>query len=209
MSDSVTIASLLYLSMFRLSIIAVGALSIYLGYKLFIGGIGLAQGGEGAAVEATLGNTSFALKNAAPGTFFALFGVIVISTMLINAPAEVKHTKDIKPAGEGSEQQTGSETLVMRGADDEKSQQEDAALAIRLNNYAWDLQDKQRTEDALTFAMLALRYAPQKALILDSIASFLFNLERFEEALQYKKQAIAKDGKFTSDLSKYETAVNT
>lgn len=208
MSDSVTIASLLYLSMFRLSIIAVGALSIYLGYKLFMGGIGIAQGGQESGIEATLGNTSFALKNAAPGTFFALFGVIVIASMLVNAPAEVKHSKESQPTSNGVQQQTQTETIVMRGADDEKSQQEDAALAIRLNNYAWDLQDKQQTEDALTFAMLALRYAPQDANVLDSVASFLFDLKRFSEALQYKKEAIAKDIKFTHDLSKYEAAVN-
>jgi hypothetical protein len=209
MSESFTIASILYLSVFRLSIIAVGALSIYLGYKLFIAGVGTAQGGEGAGVEASLGGSTFALKNAAPGTFFALFGVVIIASMLINAPAEIKYNKGSTGSDAQDSTPVLAETLTMRGDNENKDPNKvyDKALAGRLNNYAWDLFEKKETDAALTFAMLANHVHPQQGNIIDTIAEFLFTLGRFEEALQFKQKAILADSSLDSNLKKYQEAV--
>lgn len=72
----------IYLVLFRLSLIAAGVTSIILGYKLLAKASGPSRRG-GGELEAKIGSSSFTLKDAAPGTFFALFGVIVISVMLL------------------------------------------------------------------------------------------------------------------------------
>lgn len=77
-------AFFLYAIVFRLAVIAAGTVSIVLGYRLFTRGI---QTGPANSADATfnakVAGQEFALKNAAPGTFFALFGVIIISIMVI------------------------------------------------------------------------------------------------------------------------------
>lgn len=84
----IMIMGIIYLMLYRLSIVATGALSIYLGYKLFLSGL-FPYAIEGSEFNAeVLGNT-FTLRNAAPGIFFALFGVIVIAIMIIRSPPEV------------------------------------------------------------------------------------------------------------------------
>lgn len=70
----------IYALIFRLAIIATGALSIYLGYMLFVKGV--FGGTQDADLSAEISGTKFSLKNAAPGTFFALFGVVIITVML-------------------------------------------------------------------------------------------------------------------------------
>lgn len=73
---------IIYLTLFRLAIITAGVVSIVLGYRLFCRGIWPEAGsGKGATVDAKVGVTHFTLKNAAPGTCFALFGVIIITVM--------------------------------------------------------------------------------------------------------------------------------
>ncbi|CAN2043184.1 Tetratricopeptide repeat protein [Candidatus Magnetomoraceae bacterium gMMP-13] len=79
---------IIYLILFRLSIITVGAISIVLGYRLFCRGI-LSEGSSGSAFEGKVGSSQFILKNAAPGTFFALFGVIIICVMVASGSPEM------------------------------------------------------------------------------------------------------------------------
>ncbi len=58
----------------RVAIIASGFSLVYFGYKLFISGVS----GE-ASLKAKRGDGGLELVNAAPGIFFALFGVLLIS----------------------------------------------------------------------------------------------------------------------------------
>ncbi|GAC15632.1 tetratricopeptide repeat protein [Aliiglaciecola lipolytica] len=209
MSESQTIVSILYLGIFRLSIITVGAISIYLGYKLFIAGIGANQGNEGSGMEASMGGTTFAVKNAAPGTFFALFGVVLISAMLINAPAEVTYQSPGQATPTTDSTQISGESISFRGNGENDVKADDKALASRINNYAWDLFDKGETETALTFALLANRTHPKEGNILDSIAEFLYALGQYEAALQFKQEAILQDASLATDLQKYQQKVQT
>ena len=55
-----------------------GLLITYLGHRLFVKGIF----NEAGNLEATWKDKSLILKRAAPGTFFALFGAIVVSISL-------------------------------------------------------------------------------------------------------------------------------
>ena len=64
----------LYAIVFRLAIIAAGTVSIILGYRLFtIGSQTENETSRETTFDAKMAGLEFALKNAAPGTFFALF----------------------------------------------------------------------------------------------------------------------------------------
>jgi len=81
---------LLYAACFRLAIIAAGMVSIVLGYRLFRAGIGDGTAkSPGNAIQAEVGTLKFALRNYAPGTAFALFGVIMVSVMLAQGNPEL------------------------------------------------------------------------------------------------------------------------
>lgn len=71
---------LVYAAVFRLSVIAVGCVAIVLGYLLFVRGT-VARGRTEAGLE--IAEFKLNLRNAAPGTCFAVFGVAVIVAMLV------------------------------------------------------------------------------------------------------------------------------
>ena len=88
---------LLYAGIYRLVVIAAGFGAILLGYRLFVvlagRGAPRGPGGEGAA-ESEFGLESqgvrITLRAVAPGTFFALFGAVLISVMVAGGPPELK-----------------------------------------------------------------------------------------------------------------------
>ncbi len=77
---------LIYATLFRLAVIAAGVLIIVLGYRLFAQGIAASASSETAASG---GGFSLTLKNAAPGTSYALFGAILISVSVIKGSPEL------------------------------------------------------------------------------------------------------------------------
>lgn len=80
-------AFVLYLTFFRLAIIAAGITSIVLGYRLFARGVFpktyVNPPLQGENVTAEFAGAKFTLRNAAPGTCFALFGMIIIVVMFL------------------------------------------------------------------------------------------------------------------------------
>jgi hypothetical protein len=63
---SIASSYLLYLAVFRLSIIVTGALSIFLGYRLFLKGIGCGEGSKtGAQLEAAARSYRLTLRKVA------------------------------------------------------------------------------------------------------------------------------------------------
>jgi hypothetical protein len=62
-----------YLFAYKIACLLSGVICIFLGYRLFLAGL-LGP----ATLEAAKGSLSFAMRNAAPGTFFALFGTFVV-----------------------------------------------------------------------------------------------------------------------------------
>ena len=72
---------LIYATLFRLAIIGVGVFAIVLGYKLFVRGV-MPEGRTEGELDA--GEIRLTVKNAAPGTCFALFGAAMVSVMLIS-----------------------------------------------------------------------------------------------------------------------------
>ena len=76
---------LLYAGLYRLAVIAAGIVSIALGYRLFLKGVGGDGGGSATSAEAKTKSFRFSIKNAAPGTCFALFGAGLIVAMVVDA----------------------------------------------------------------------------------------------------------------------------
>ena len=64
---------------YKLSSIGVGALSIYLGYKLFSKGIW----GQAGDLLASFKETKLVLRSAAPGTFFAVLGAVILCVTIV------------------------------------------------------------------------------------------------------------------------------
>ena len=88
----------LLIFLFKIISLLCGVFTIFLGYKLFVKGI-FNESGE---VNATWNNSSLLVKKAAPGTFFALFGAIVISISIYKG-FDFKSTYQPPQSQEGSE----------------------------------------------------------------------------------------------------------
>ena len=104
-NQSIMLMGIVYLMLYRLSIIATGALSIYLGYRLFLSGL-FPYAIEGSSFNAEILGNTFSLQSAAPGLFFALFGVIVIVIMIVRSPPEV----GVETTGSTTDPNTGEVT---------------------------------------------------------------------------------------------------
>ena len=77
---------LIYTTCFRLSVIGTGLVCIILGYRLFLRGVMPQQTSD---VEGQAGDVRLTVKNAAPGTCFALFGCLIIAVMLVKGGPEL------------------------------------------------------------------------------------------------------------------------
>ena len=218
MNNEMMLASIIYLAVFRISIIFVGAMSIFLGYKLFVKGI-TSSGESDSGIEASIGGTQFNLTNAAPGTLFALFGIIVISTMIVDSPPEVSYGNKTQTnsVAVGNEVSQSSEEWAVRGGnsgeegstlDAALNNKEDKKLAVLLNNYAWKIYKEGDVDSAAIYARLAYSYDPEHANIIDTLAELLFEQSRFSEALEFKQKAANKDPKYKQGIEKYEAAIN-
>lgn len=72
---SVEITTIIVLAAYKIASLLVGLVFCYFGYKLFLAGVW----GNAGDLNARFNNNKIVLKSAAPGTFFAFFGTIVIA----------------------------------------------------------------------------------------------------------------------------------
>lgn len=86
---------LIYLTLYRLTVLLIGALSIWLGFRLFLHSADQ-QGSENktSSVDAEAGGFKLTLTNFLPGTYFALFGTVLIGIMLWRSPPQFNRMKD-------------------------------------------------------------------------------------------------------------------
>lgn len=103
------IVTVIYVLVWRLSVLACGLVSIILGYRLFMSGLTAHEG----SLEAGMGKSSLKLGNIAPGTFFALFGAAIIATIVWTSPAEIVIPKDALQAT--GQVEAGRGGLTVRG----------------------------------------------------------------------------------------------
>jgi len=84
------VVSVVYVLIWRLTVLACGLVSIVLGYRLFKSGF-VAQEGK---IAAGMAGGSLQISQVAPGTFFALFGAAIIATLVWTSPPEIVIPKE-------------------------------------------------------------------------------------------------------------------
>lgn len=108
----------LYLALFKVSIVVCGIVCIVLGAGLFKKGV--YEQNSSSTVEADIKEGKFFLRNAAPGTLFALFGAAIIVVMLYAAPPEVNVKTLVKrelPKGDAVIREVETTTSVLRSSE--------------------------------------------------------------------------------------------
>ena len=222
---TVTSAFILYLVLFRLAIIAAGVVSIVLGYRLFVRGVWPeAKTSQGTSIDAEVAGSRFTVKNAAPGTCFALFGVIIIGLMFGAGSPEL--TLDLVEQAAQTESQAETRRLKMRGGDSDTistlTQQgnqyvEDerieaaiasyeealAVVATPMNHLAWLYLGTGRMDEALPLSRLAVSLQPGNANFLDTLAAILLKQGKKAEALGWMNRAAELDPQFRKKLSQF------
>ncbi len=235
--DIITVSFIIYLILFRLAIITTGIIAIVLGYRLFIKGIGWEMSNAGGtSVEAEVGANRFTLKNAAPGTCFALFGVIIIAIMFATGGPELtlNHLKNATMTSTDQEKsEPGSESweIGLKGdiTDSIKiayksglfyERQRDTTNAIAayekalnlfptdiLNNLAWMYLFAGKIEESKPMVQLATQLEPNNANYLDTYAEFLYNVGNYEEGLRIIEKAAKLNSKFRNKIIKFRKKV--
>jgi tetratricopeptide (TPR) repeat protein len=213
---------LVYLTLFRLAVLAAGTTSIVLGYQLFVRGV-FPSAGEKSSVEFKAVGTGFTLKNAAPGTGFALFGVILIVTMLIQGSPKLTYEMMQRAAGtenisvgtklemRGLETSDKFTSLVDKGIAFEKAGETQQAMAayqqalsevsVPMNQLAWIYFQQDRPEDALPLARMAAELNPRNAAALDTFAEVLNRQGNRADALKWMEKAASLDPRYTAKLN--------
>ena len=219
-----------YLLVFRLAIVAAGVVSVVLGYLLFVTGVwsgpGHASGAaSGSELEARAGGYRLTIRNAAPGTCFALFGAAIISTMLVQGRPELvlRNLSQLPESGIQStelqmrgDRQDAVRMATQRGLQFEEQQNAGGAiaayeealaiLAAPMNNLAWLYLKDRRPVDALPMSRVAVALTPLNANHLDTLAEVLHELGEHPEALSVGERAAKLDARFADKLPKYKTA---
>jgi tetratricopeptide (TPR) repeat protein len=211
---------LIYLAAYRLAITTAGIVSIILGYKLFTHSPAITQL-PNSSVEAKISNLKVALKNAAPGTGFALFGVILITAMLIQGSPQFT-LEALNKAGqltnpENRDQQpvkitmrdpgtTEFEAAINKGRSFEQAgdlskaagayQDALAGLAFPMNELAAIYTKQGKLDDALPLGRLAVQIAPTDADVLDTFAETLAKHGDKAEAITWMNRAASLDDRY-------------
>jgi hypothetical protein len=193
--------ALIYLLVSRLALLAAGVVCVVLGYRLFCRGIGTLSsngaGSTGSSIDSSVVGARFSVKNAAPGTAFALFGSILIVVMLIQSSPSVtleamsKWNTDTEAQQPNMSEQ--AEKLVMRGNGQdsissltaqgvEYEKRGDTANAERvyrqavtlmaepINDLAWLYVGSGRAKEAVGLATIAVHLRPDEPRFVDTLS---------------------------------------
>ncbi|MCW5201786.1 hypothetical protein VU12_02475 [Desulfobulbus sp. US4] len=175
---------LLYVALYRLTVLAIGALSIYLGFRLFHRFPDRHQRGpETASAEVEAGGFKMSMHDFWPGVYFALFGTALVGLMLWQGAPQLTlqdirettatgtkttNTVDVRfdPAVQlgRPQSQTASdeETAVAQElAKLDKLGLTRAGAAEPLSNLARIWQKEGRVGEAVAMARLAYLYGPE------------------------------------------------
>lgn len=203
-----TTAFLIYASLFRLAVIAAGVISIILGFRLFVRGV-MPEGATDA--EAQAGDIKLTVKNAAPGTCFAMFGALIIVVMVWQGIPELKGTKTLDRTGERTE-------FSLRGQESGDVKAAISAYASALSNASRSLGDavepltglasvyrqQKRFDEALAYVRLAHQIRPNAAAPLVVIAQIERDRGRLDEAIRAMKHAAERDPALHSEVTELE-----
>ncbi len=212
---------IIYAIFFRIAIIIAGVVIIVLGYRLFCKGI---WPDNNASVNAKVGISCFTLKNAAPGTLFALFGVSIIITMLVNGSPEMvlKTLKsnnatsvsiELKGLKRGeaisTATQKGLQYAISNDIENAIAAYEEAVgiMATPLNNLAWLYQLQGKQEEALNLSKIAVQISPYNADVWDTLGEIFKKMGQSSEALKIMEKAAKLNPKYEKKLEKYKKSI--
>jgi tetratricopeptide (TPR) repeat protein len=201
---NITLAFILYVAVFRLAIVISAIISIVLGYYLFCRGVWPEEKLEhGTDVETRVAGTRLTLKNAAPGTCFALFGVVIIGLMFARGAPEL----NLKGLGGVKAQTVRSDTdeeiswsdLTRKGIEYESQGNTEGAvssyreavnlIALPIGQLAWQYQRQGNLDEALQLSRLSVQLVPDKAEFIDTLAVILCKKGERAEALSILDKA--------------------
>ena len=191
----------IYLAVFRLAIIAAGIVGLILGYRLFAKGVfsnvSTNPSADGQNVTAEIAGAKFSLRNAAPGTCFALFGVIIIVAMFVTGGPEI--TLELLEKGgmkanlRGNDleeiQSHSKQAIELLNQGDHRQARGTAidalqALAPRMNDFAWVLlKTAPEMPQANMLAELATTTEPQNPNFLHTLAEIQYHKGRKQAAI--------------------------
>jgi tetratricopeptide (TPR) repeat protein len=176
---------IIYLILFRISVIVLGGMSIYLGYRLLLKGLeqpAQAQTEQNAGLNAKIGTAHITLKNAAPGTIFALFGAAIVITVLSSQQPDITFKKETS-----KENVTTSETRMRTGAFENKIESTPIKdeNAAKINQEVW-----KHIKDDLKQLEYANQLESNHPELLDSLASFYFISKDYNKAIETQQKAV-------------------
>ena len=216
----------IYLALFRLAIIASGIVGIVLGYRLFTKGVFpnvyANRSSDGTNVTAEIASAKFTLRNAAPGTCFALFGVIIIAVMFATGGPEINlellakgGMKATLRGDNQAELQSDSQRALDYLERGEYRQARDTivraldALAPRMNDFAWVLlQTAPELPQTNMLAEIAVAADPQNPNFLHTMAEIQFNAGRKQEAIHTLEKAKRFDPSHGRQLQQWRMETN-
>ena len=208
---------IIYAVIFRISVLIAGIISIIIGYKLFLKGLYSEHNSNNANLDASIGEWKITLKDAGPGTFFALFGLIIIHSMIQNGNPELVIEQFVKAdvAKSKSTYRTIDEECqyckILDDAIGYRNQNDVQSLikiykdaleltSAPLNELAWLwFKNDNKLQDALLLTQTAIIFNPNDAVYWDTKAEILFKLKRYKEAYE----AIEKASKLDESNDKY------
>ncbi|MEE2730748.1 MAG: hypothetical protein VYA55_07980 [Pseudomonadota bacterium] len=206
---------LIYAALFRCFVIIAGVICIILGYKLLLKGI-LPTAATNATAE--FGTIKLSVKNAAPGTCFALFGVWIIVSMLIHGNPELvlegvsSSIKDVTtPTSvrlkgisnapnnfdayfqEGLKHEANADYAESRRAFSLALAEPNISFhsaAIALNQVAWGYLQEARLDEALAISRVSILADQSNADFLDTMAQILLAKGLADEANMWAERAV-------------------
>jgi len=203
MDTTVIYATLIYFMSFRLSIILLGGISIYLGYKLFSQSMSKGRktdSNTNAEMEARFGDKQLTLKNAAPGTFFAAFGALIVIVVLAgNPPVFTLKTNDATSISKNSNAPISEGKQSNIAQSDQKpsviAQSTSTEMTVRSDELPETAESANQLSDqyfkqSLRLAEHAEALNPQNADYQDSLAGLYFINGQFDLAIQHQEKAV-------------------
>lgn len=185
-------SSLIYLLTIRLTTLSIGAMTLFLGYRLLIQKnhpqSDSQQTNNSGSVLAGVGEAKIEMKNVASGIFFAGFGTFLIIVTIFANPPQI----DIKHSEESSKENGKSTHIKTREITARTDVNQTLKQTARdLHQQAETLQYNGNLKGAYEIEKIAITLQPERDLYVETAADYAFKNKDCSNAVMYIKQAIA------------------
>lgn len=213
---------IIYAILYRLSIIAAGFGCVVMGYRLFVMGV---MPKDGSEIDANAGDIRLSIKNAAPGTCFAAFGVFMIVAMVVQGnpgkktedvttpegtTRKVSWRSDIQDIsadmvrGQKLEQENRLNEAIIAYAEPLKNSELSlGVVADPLRAIATVYLKQERLDEAIAYALLAYQVDSKDAGGLALIARIQFRRGNQADAVNFISQAARIDHAYIVERDRF------